>query len=117
MKPTKEEVQLAMDLHPPTPGEIFFVKHFSKNSVTPLAGKISILLFVPLIMGFFAAVIGLPDLWIEIPGSIFSFLLTAFGLYWIFNWYKANWRHRRIRRILKLSRVEYNMIIDEYFPE
>lgn len=114
---TAEQFVEAYNKYPPSNFEIILFKYFSQSTKPEnkwLSRTLSLILLIPFTLAFIGSVAGWHHKYIEICTYIFAGMLVPFGVLWIVTWFDHNLRIRQIRKLLGVSKLEYNNLVKLY---
>jgi hypothetical protein len=116
-KITKKEFDNATKRHLPNSWIKFGFKYFSKETTKTnlkLNNRIGLLLIILFVLGFFSTVLKLSSTIIGIFTILYSILLVGLVLYLFSVAILNNIRINKIRKILGVSKLEYNALIRKF---
>lgn len=114
---TKEQFWEAYNKYPPTEIEEFYFRFFSTNTKPEdrwITWVIFGIFFIPFIIGMIGTMANASEALIWTSTIALAGLLVPFSLAWIYIWFAHNFRIRKIRKLLGVSRKEYNQLADMY---
>lgn len=115
---SKEQFDIAYDNHQPSSWIRFAYKYFSRDTemrdMTPKKVVVGVLLGL-FALGMIAAMLGLPDKFIGLFVIPYSILLAVLVLYLFSAVFLNNWRIRRIRKELGITKWEYDALVSIYY--
>ena len=119
IKITKRQFDAAYKQHLPSGWIRFAFKYFSKETEREnlsLRNHLVFFLFGFFLMGFFGTVFEASRAFIGIPTIIYSILLAILVFYLLSAVLMNNFRLRKVRKILGISRAEYMRLVRKFYP-
>jgi protein-S-isoprenylcysteine O-methyltransferase Ste14 len=116
-KITKEEFLAAYNQYLPNAFTKFVFKYFSKQTTKEdswLKNIARVILMILFFAGFFTTAFKLPRIFIAIPTITFGVILVLVVGSMFIAGMLNNARIRKIRKILNVSKIEYNKLAEEY---
>lgn len=116
-KITKKQFENAYNEHQPNAWIKFAFKYFSKETEKKnmsLSNKLGLLLILLFILGFFSTVLNFPLNIIGLITITYSILLVVLTLYLFSAAILNNIRNNKIRKILGVSKSEYNYLVNKF---
>jgi len=113
MEITKEQFETAHAKYPPSKMDEFFSKYLSQNAALKYSWVpwlIFIVLSIPFIMGMIGTILHVQGGFIKMCTITLVCLLLILGVPWIYTWYSHNFRLRKVRKELRVSREEYEIL-------
>jgi len=115
---SKEQFDAAYNKYPPNKWIKFAFKYFSTNTEKKDFGAKNTVLYVLLfffIIGFFGTIFGLPVKIIGIATVAYTIILSVLVLYLFSAVILNNIRVNKIRKVLGITKEEYNNLVDIYY--
>jgi len=119
MNITKEEFDNAYNKYLPNKFIIFAYKYFSKTTEKKDMWLNSIIVYILIALflgGFVATIIDKSNDFIKIFTILYAIILTTLCGGITTAMLMNNWRIRKIRKFLGITKWEYNNLVDKYYP-
>jgi len=117
-KITKEQFMNAYNSHLPCGWIKFAYKYFSKTTEAKnliLKQSVITILIILFFLGLFATIFNVNDTIIKVFGITYSIILAILVLYLFSAVLSNNVRINKIRKILGVSKEQYNYLADKYY--
>jgi hypothetical protein len=115
---SKQEFEAAYRKFPPSPAEMFFIKHISIHSAHNnllVIMIIAFLLMAPFITEVILHSVHARGIYKLIPSFSYMFILAFLGIFIYYAWLKKSQRYNKIRKHLGISKQEYRKLIDTHY--
>lgn len=115
---TKKQFDVAYNLYLPSGWIRFAYKYFSKETEKKdmsLRNHLTFLLLILFLLGFFGTVFNAPIHLIKEVTICYSILLVILVLYLFSAVLLNNWRLRRVRKILGVTKEQYNYLVNKFY--
>ena len=116
---TKEEFDDAYNTYPPNAWFRWTYKYFSKDSEQKQFSPswiVTAVLITSFLLGFFGTVFNAPRAFIATATWILVIMLVLVCFNILFVAWGNNLRLRKVRKLLGLTRQEYEWVVDKYYP-
>ena len=117
---TKAEFDKAYDKHLPGAFIKFAFRYFSKETEKKdmkVSRIITWILGGSFLVGFLGTVLNLPRPVIAFGTYTLCAILVGLAVIILGGAWGNNWRLRKVRKILNVSRAEYEWLVDKFYPE
>jgi hypothetical protein len=119
VKITKRQFDKAYNAHLPSGWIKFAFKYFSKQTEKENMSLRNHLVFFLLglfLLGFFGTVLEASRAFIGIPTLIYGVVLAVLVFYLLSAVLLNNFRLRKVRKVLGISRAQYMVLVRKYYP-